>query len=91
MTVQENIKNKDTWVRGLFIVVFGVIFYALYLLLWLLIVFQFLTKVFTGELNQNLMEFSQALTRFAQQVLHYMTFQTEERPWPFSPWPGSGA
>ena len=91
MNVKENIKNRDTWVRGLFIIVFGIIFYGLYLLIWVLVVFQFLTKVFTGALNQNLMDFSASLTRFAEQVLRYMTFQTEERPWPFSPWPGGNA
>jgi hypothetical protein len=88
-TVQENVKNPDTWLRGLFIVVFGIIFYALYLIIWLLVVFQFVVKVVTGNINTNLLGFSDSLTQYAYQVLRYMTFQSEERPWPFAPWPES--
>ena len=87
MSVKENAQNKDTWLRGLFIVVFGIIFYFLYIVIWLTVIFQFLTKVLTGELNDNLTRFSQSLTRFAFQILLYITFQSEERPFPFSPWP----
>ena len=88
-TVQENVKNVDTWLRGLFIVIFGVIFYVLVTVIWLLVVFQFVTAVVSGAPNQNLKSFSDSLTQYAYQVLRYMTFQSEERPWPFSPWPGS--
>jgi len=87
MSVKEHAKNVDTWVRGLFIIIFGVIFYVLYIVIWLLVIFQFLFKVLTGNLNENLSSFSVSLTRFAFQILLYITFQSEERPFPFSPWP----
>jgi hypothetical protein len=88
-TVQENVKNVDTWLRGLFIVIFGIIFYALVTIIWLLVIFQFVTAVVSGSPNANLKDFSESLSKYAYQVLRYMTFGTEERPWPFSPWPGS--
>ena len=87
MNMKENAKNVDTWIRGLFIIVFGVIFYVLYIVIWLLVVLQFLTKVLTGDLNGNLSDVSRNLTNFASQILLYITFQSEERPFPFSPWP----
>ena len=87
MSVKEHAKNVDTWVRGLFIIIFGVIFYVLYIVIWLLVILQFLFKVLTGNLNENLSNFSVSLTRFAFQILLYITFQSEERPFPFSPWP----
>ncbi|MBI1731238.1 MAG: DUF4389 domain-containing protein [Gammaproteobacteria bacterium] len=90
-TVQENVKNVDTWLRGLFIVVFGIIFYVLVTIIWLLVIFQFITAVVSGGPNANLKDFSEALTKYAYQVLRYMTFGTEERPWPFSPWPGGSS
>jgi len=91
MSVKEHAKNVDTWIRGLFIVVFAIIFYVLCTIIWILVVFQFLMKVLTGNLNENLMKFSGSLTSFAVQILRYITFQSEERPWPFSPWPGEQA
>ena len=85
--VKQNVKNVDTWLRGLFIIVFGIIFYALYAVLWVVILLQFFTKVLTGTLNAQISGFSVGLTNYAFQILNYMTFQSEERPWPFSPWP----
>ncbi len=88
--VKENVKNVDTWLRGLFIIIFGVIFYFLIGIIWLLVIFQFVTKVITGKLNDQLEKFSSSLTQYALQILDYVTFQSETRPFPFSPFPGSG-
>jgi len=91
MDIKDNAKNIDTWLRGLFILIFGVIFYFLYGLIWLLVIFQFVTKVITGELNSNLEKFSTKMTCYAMQILNYITFQSEERPFPFSPFPDDGS
>ena len=87
--VKENVKNVDTWMRGLFIIIFGVIFYFLIGIIWLLVIFQFITKVITGNLNEQLEKFSSGLTQYALQILDYVTFQSETRPFPFSPFPGA--
>jgi len=90
-SVKEHAKDVDTWVRGLFIIIFGVILYFVFGIIWLLVVFQFITKVITGGLNKQLSDFSGGLTQYALQILLYITFQSEERPFPFSPWPSSNA
>jgi hypothetical protein len=87
MDIKDHAKNTDTWLRGFFILVFGVIFYFLYIIIWLLVIFQFLTKVLTGELNSNLEQLSMKMTSYALQILNYITYQSEERPYPFSPFP----
>lgn len=91
MSVKENAKNVDVWIRGLFILIFGVILYFIFGIIWLLVIFQFITKVLTGNLNSNLSSFSDSLTRYVFQILLYITFQSEERPFPFSPWPETNA
>ncbi len=87
MEIKDHAKNTDTWLRGFFILVFGVIFYVLYILIWLLVIFQFITKVLTGELNSNLEQFSKKLISYASQILNYVTYESEQRPFPFSPFP----
>jgi uncharacterized protein DUF4389 len=89
MDIKENAKNIDVWTRGLFIVVFAVIFYFLFILIWLIVIFQFLMKLITTNLNEQLLDFSDALNKYVSQILLYITFKSEERPFPFSPWPGS--
>ena len=87
MDFKENAKNIDVWTRGLFIVIYGVIFYFLFFLIWLVVIFQFLMKLITSELNDQLLDFSDSLTKYVSQILLYITFKSEERPFPFSPWP----
>ena len=85
--LKENATNATVWMRGLYIIVFGVILYFVFALVWLLVIFQFLTKLLTGELNQQLRRFAAPLSRYVSQILDYITFQSDERPFPFSPWP----
>jgi len=89
MDIKENAKDIDVWIRGLFIIVFSVIFYLLYALILLIVVFQFITKLITTELNEQLLSFSDSLNQYVSQILLYITFKSEERPFPFSPWPGT--
>ena len=87
MDIRENAKNIDVWTRGLFILIYGVIFYFLFFLIWLVVIFQFVMKLITSELNNQLLDFSDSLTKYVSQILLYITFKSEERPFPFSPWP----
>jgi hypothetical protein len=89
--IKENAKNIDVWTRGLFIVIYGIIFYFLFALIWLVVIFQFIMKLITSELNEQLLGFSNSLTQYVSQILLYITFRSEERPFPFSPWPASEA
>lgn len=90
MDIKENAKNVDVWTRGLFIIIFAVIFYFLFALIWLVVIFQFIMKLITNELNQQLLEFCDSLIQYVSQILLYITFKSEERPFPFSPWPKTG-
>ena len=89
MDIKENAKNIDVWTRGLFILIYGIIFYFLFFLIWLMVIFQFVMKLITTELNDQLLDFSSSLTKYVTQILLYITFKSEERPFPFSPWPAS--
>ena len=87
MDIKENVKNSGVWLRGLFIIIFGAILYFAVILVWLLVVFQFVSKLLTGNVNPQLAGFGTGLVRYISQVLGYITFQSDERPFPFSPWP----
>ena len=67
MTVKENVTNRAVWLRGLFILIFGVILYCIFILVWLLVAFQFVSKVVTGNLNRQLADFSTGLVRYISQ------------------------
>lgn len=85
MSAKENLTNLNTWIRGAFIILFGIVFYIAYgWLIWLLVLFQFVTKLLTGKPNEQLLEMSPKITEYAHDILRYVTFQTDTKPWPLS-------
>ena len=85
----ENIRSKDTWLRLVFMLIMG-------LLLWIgmivgicVVVLQFFWVLFTGETKKELSAVGRQLGEYAREVFLYMTYNTEERPFPFDrDWPG---
>jgi hypothetical protein len=45
--------------------------------------------LFTGATNARLREFGQSLAVFIYQIVLFVTFNSDERPFPFGPWPAS--
>ncbi len=56
-------------------------------MLWAITAIQFLFKLFTGEPNRQLRGFGQSLGTFVYDVILFLTFQSDEKPFPFAPWP----
>jgi hypothetical protein len=52
------------------------------------VILQFFWVLFTGENNENLQNLGKALAVYTYQIVLYLTFNTEERPFPFDlNWP----
>jgi Domain of unknown function (DUF4389) len=82
--------NLDVLLRGIIMFVYGVILYfAIFTIIWLIAIFQFVMKLITTNLNEQLLDVSESLNKYVSQILLYITFKSEERPFPFSPWPGA--
>lgn len=48
---------------------------------------QFLFSLFTGKANSALLELGSSLSKFIYQALEFLTYNTEEKPFPFADWP----
>jgi uncharacterized protein DUF4389 len=82
-------KERETWSRGLFMLLFALVFWVAEFLLAMTAVFQFGFVLFTGRANERLLTFSDDLSRLFYQLVRYLTFNTDERPFPFADWPGA--
>ncbi len=51
------------------------------------VVLQFFWVLIGGKTNARLAEFGQSLATYTYQIVLYLTFSTEEQPFPFSDWP----
>ncbi len=76
--------DRSMWVRLLFMLISAALFLVIYTwLIWFLVVFQFLSKLVTGHANQQLVSASDRLVHYAGELLAFLLYRTEQRPWPF--------
>lgn len=88
---KENVTARTTWIRGLFILLFAVIYSLAEILIVAVVVFQFLSTLLTAKNNHQLLRLGRSLSEFVKQVLLFVTYNTEEKPFPFGPWPDGEA
>ena len=85
--VKENAKNKSTWTKGFFLLVFIFILGLGKTLLIAILAFQFVHILLTGKLNNRLITFGGRFCHYLLQVMEYMIFVRDDRPFPFGEWP----
>ncbi len=83
-----NIRNSATWLRLLFMLIFVVVFWVVEIVLAVLVVLQFGFSLFAGKPNPQLTRFGGQLARYFHDIVAYLSYRSEVRPFPFSEWPG---
>ena len=86
-TTRQNMVRSDIWSRALFMVFFGITYSFAEAIIALLAIFQFYAVLIVGHVNQPLLQFGKNLSVYMYEILEFETFNTEIRPFPFSPWP----
>ena len=88
-TMRTRTRQSEIWLRlFLTLVYFGLFFYLIKFLIGVCLLFQAAMQVCTGHTNSRLLLFTGDLNRFAFHVLQYVTYTSDQRPFPFSDWPG---
>ncbi len=82
--------QRSLWIRGLYMLLMALILQLCGTLLFVLAVIQFLLSLLTKAPNMRLTDFSRSLGRYLQQIAWFLTFASEELPFPFNDWPSSG-
>jgi hypothetical protein len=85
--VKDNIKKQSTWIRGLYMLLFTIFSRMAEVVLFAVILFQFILKLLTGNTNERLRKLGQSMSTYIYQILQYLSFNTEVHPYPFGAWP----
>lgn len=85
--MNENIKEQAGWQKVLFVLMFWIVFYVAQMVVAAVAIAQCLFLLFTGDANQQLRRFGDAVSKYIHDILRYVTFNTEERPFPFTDFP----
>jgi Domain of unknown function (DUF4389) len=84
---KTNLLNKETWLRLLYMAVFGLLSIVARIVVWVVAVLQFLLVLITGEGNSNLRDLGQGASKWTYQAYMFITFNSDNKPFPFSDWP----
>ena len=87
--VKKSLLNLETWIRIGYIVFFLLLLSIASSVAFFLVLLQAASVLLTGRDNEKLREFGQSLGQWGFQSLLFATYNTEQRPFPFSDWPSA--
>jgi nitrogen fixation-related uncharacterized protein len=85
--LKQNLTASETWIRGFFILLFVFLLVVARVVTGAVVVIQFLFTVFSGQTNDNLRYFGASLAAYVYQALLFVTYNSDDKPFPFAPWP----
>lgn len=85
--LKERLKDKTIWMRGFYMLLFAAIYSITEIVIAVVAIFQFFFKLLTGAVNRQLLKFGQGLSTFIYQIMIFLTFNSEDKPYPFASWP----
>ena len=85
--IKDNIKQPSIWMRGLYMLLFAIFYSIAELVLFAVVVFQFILKLVTGETNERLLVLGQSFATYMYQIIQFLNFNSERKPYPFDLWP----
>jgi len=89
--MEKNLKSRATWTRFLFMVISYILISLASIVGSVVVIFGFLWVLFTGGVNRELRGVGQSLAAYIYENVRYLTFNTDDRPFPFgNEWPDSG-
>lgn len=85
--LQEKLLAKEKWSRGFMMLLLLAIKYFVAWLINAIALFQFATDLITGRPNNRLLEFSHHLNAYLLQIVSFLTFNSDTKPFPFTDLP----
>mgnify|MGYP000877088964 CR=1 FL=1 len=83
----KEIERESIVLRILWMVVFTIIWQLAEIVLGCVVLLQLGYRLFYSAPNAGLQSFGDSLSQYLRQIGRFGTFNTEEKPWPFSDWP----
>jgi hypothetical protein len=81
--------STEHWLRFVFMLLFAVVAGVASYVVAVLIIIQFLFALVTGTGEERLKAFGGSLSKYLFQILQYLTYNSEEKPFPFNDWPAA--
>lgn len=84
---RKTLMSGETWIRLAYMLLFILLLMAARLIITLVVVVQFLVVLVSGSDNENLRNLGQGLGKWVYQCVMFLTFNSDNKPFPFDEWP----
>lgn len=84
---QSNLTNPDLWIRLVYMLLFWVLSWLARAAVLVISLIQCVLALVNGETNANLRNLGQGIARWTEQNYLFLTFVSDEKPYPFQDWP----
>lgn len=87
--LKHNLLDPQHWLRILFMVGYAFAAWVVTCLLGVLVVVQLVLALITGAANANLQKAGYQLVRYLAQILQFLLYNSEEKPFPLADFPSA--
>ncbi len=87
----SGVRSGHYWIRGALMVLFYLVLWFVRFIVLALALFQFGSAIVVGRPNERVKPFARQLGAYMRQLVEFVTWASELRPYPLSPWPGETA
>lgn len=88
--LKRNILSPSQWVRILYMAFYAVACWVLTIIISVIIVAQVVISLITGRDNENLRTTGKKLSDYFHDLLDFLVYASEDKPWPFDDNNGDG-
>jgi hypothetical protein len=81
------VPKRNIWLRALFMLLMACLLHLSGSVLFVVTVIQFVLVLLSDTPNARLVAFGRSMGIYFRQIVDFLTFATEEVPFPFSEWP----
>lgn len=86
-STNQDDSQKSIWVRFLTMLLLAFLFSVAETVLYVVALIGFFYRLFGKAINSNITSVGRSIGLYIQQIAEYLSFNTEELPFPFSNWP----
>ncbi len=79
--------KRNIWMRGLYMLLMALAFHVCVTVLGIVTIIQFVMALLSDAPNNRLVSFGRSMGNYLRQIVYFLTFATEDIPFPFSEWP----
>ena len=89
VSFKDRLKDENYWLRLPFMLLFFLAWKLTELMIIGVVLVQVVFRLITGKPQEQLLSLGSQLTLYAYQIFRYLTFNSDNKPFPFADWPGS--